>query len=730
MSAQKKMSKVQSKMQVPLTPTSVTPTAVTPTAVMPTAVTPTAVTPTAVTPTAVTPTAVTPTAVTPTAVTPTAVTPTAVTPTAVTPTAVTPAAVPRFLKRAELFEYLEKNRGAEDIFERVYAFAEASGVRIRHDQQECISTIDQTPLTTPTNSAQESPRGARGAPCTEAMAMTIAETEYESDLTSVVSDSDGSVRASETASMRASETGSMNTSETALSATSKQSRRSQRGKVVSVPFTRARDGTYRMSLGQIFQEEEMNQPAPTRGSLVCRMLMSGGRGGTAVQREFSGLLFDSESWLPLATPPPAFKLRPATDAVNALLVADAYDIIRVDDGTVVTLYKWNHPQHGKVWGMASNNGYDVSSLYWMGPMTYAEVFYDLAVRRYPEFVTQTGMGITRTGKSTRLTFTKLDPSFSYTVGFRHHNFHPVVEDPERMWSIQSLPNLAQRYGTTVELTLQSLAVDLAATKTGTSNVVSSESPKVSSESPKASSAGPALFEAGSEAPVLKIPAQATIEPTQLARELGVEQLTLAHLRTAGVCAFETAIAHISGAARVFPADLAFNYGYILRLRPADRLKPGAAAVVAANPDHEHVLVETPLLTRIRRIVYERAPRTIRDRLTAEERQQFSALRAFLTPDRRDFLLIFPAWAARFTTFEKFTNSVIAEAIHILRQRVRTPPSRDPRPSTMAGHIASALLNHISKTMALTAPHRDAESILRDLIIVPENAYLFLRAMQA
>jgi hypothetical protein len=635
------------------------------------------------------------------------------------------AAVPRFLKRAELFEYLEKNRNAEDIFERVYAFAEASGVRIRHDQQECISTLDQTPLMTPTGSAQESPRGARGAPCSEAMAMTIAETEYVSDQTSVVSESGGSVRASETASVRASETASVRASETASSVTSKQSRRSQRGKVVSVPFTRARDGTYRMSLGQIFQEDDMNQPAPTRGSLVCRLLLSGGRGGTAVQREFSGLLFDSESWLPLATPPPAFKLRPANDAVNALLMADAYDIIRVDDGTVVTLYMWNHPQHGKVWGMASNNGYDVSSLYWMGPMTYAEVFYDLAMRRYPEFVSQTGMGIARTGKSTRLTFTKLDPGFSYTVGFRHHNFHPVVEDPERMWSIQSLPNLAQRYGTTVELTLQNLAVNLAASEAAASNA-GVASPAASNES----LASPATIEAVSEAPVLKIPAQAIIEPAQLARELGVERLTLAHLRTAGVCAFETAIAHISGAARVFPADLAFNYGYILRLRPAERLKPGAAAVIAANPDHEHVLVETPLLTRIRRIVYERAPRTIRDRLTAEERQQFSALRAFLTPDRRDFLLIFPAWAARFAAFEKFTSSVVAEAIHTLRQRVRTPPSRDPRPSTMAGHIASALLNHISKTMALTAPHRDAESILRDLIIVPENAYLFLRAMQA
>jgi hypothetical protein len=70
--------------------------------------------------------------------------------------------------------------------------------------------------------------------------------------------------------------------------------------------------------------------------------------------------------------------------------------------------------------------------------------------------------------------------------------------------------------------------------------------------------------------------------TEHCARLGVEQLTLAHLRTAGVCAFETAIAHISGAARVFPADLAFNYGYILRLRPAERLGPGAHVTTGSN----------------------------------------------------------------------------------------------------------------------------------------------------
>ena len=614
--------------------------------------------------------------------------------------------IPKFLKRAEFLEYLVNHQHDEDIFKQVYEFAEASGVRIRHDQQECMNwaadmDTPQSGTVTPRSDVQDSPRGA---PSSEAMAMTIAETGYESDLnSSTLSALGGTPRASEAtsentsviASETASETASENVSEaaTSSSSTSKFSRRSRssrssrNGKVVPVPFTRARDGTYRMSLGNIFPDDEMSQPAPTRESLVCRLLLSSGRGGTAHQREFSGLLLDSATWLPLATPPPAFNLRPATRAVDALLAAGAYDIIRVDDGTVITLYQWSHPRAGELWGMASNNGYDVSSLHWMGSKTYAEVFYDLAVRRYPEFAAATGMRVNRIGKTTRLTFSSLDPNYSYTIGFRHHNFHPVIEDPERMWSIQALPNYARRAAAPADAPI-------------------------------------------APPPVLAIPAQAIIEPAQLASELGVEQLTLAHLRTAGVCAFETAIAHISGAARVFPADLAFNYGYILRMRPAARLSEGAAAAAAAFPDHDHVLVETPLLTRIRRIVYERAPRTIRDRLTADERQQFSALRAFLTQDRRDFLLIFPAWASRFAAFEKFTNAVVGEAIHILRQRIRTPPSRDPRPSSMAGHIAQALLNHISKKMALTAPHRDIESILRDRIVVPENAYLFLRAMLA
>ena len=583
----------------------------------------------------------------------------------------------KFLKRGALLAYLAKNSTAEDIYDQVWAFAEACGVRIRHDQ-ECAETAPKVaaPTQHALNAANFEAKVVKLS--SEPMGMTIAETHegYESDATSET------VR-SETASLK-----SVVPSDSNITSDSKGSRRS-RGKVVNIPFERTRDGSYKMSLRHIF-DDEPSQAMPTQGSLVCRLLLSAGRGRGALQREFSGLLFDTASWLPLVTPPPAFNLRPASRAVDALLAAGAYDIIRVDDGTIITLYGWNNPQLGQFWGMASNNGYDVSSLYWMGGLTYAEVLFDLASRLYPEFVEQTGMGISHTNKTTRLTFTKLNAAYSYTIGFRHHNFHPVTEDPERMWFIQALPNQAVIYS----LSQKASEVELA---------------------PK---------------PELAIPLQAILDPVVLASQLGVEHLTLGHLRSVGQCAFETAIGHISGAAKVIPATLAFNYGYILRLRAPENLPEGAAAVVAAHPDHDHVLVETPLLSRIRRIIYERAPRSIRDRLTAGERQQFSALRAFLTPDRRDFLLIFPAWATKFNEFDRFTSTVVGEAIHILRQRVRSPPSREPRPSSMAGHIALALLNHITKRIELTAPHRDAESILRDMIVVPENAYLFLRAMMA
>lgn len=620
--------------------------------------------------------------------------------------------------REELFKFLEKGSettSTDDMIEQLYTIMTLHGVRIRHDQFDCGMSVadaaevngvakaadaasatgvakstDATNNTEATgvNGAAEATNnigaaeanGANGA--AEANGATGANGAV--DATNIIGATSEAAMADDVSEVsEATDASALDSVTTTNSMASNKSRaRSKHGVSVPAPIERGRNGMHLLTLSRLFAEDEPIQPAPVRGSTVCRILLSGSRGRSSrsIQREFGGLLIDARTWRIIAAPPPAFNLRPAANAVDTLLAADAYDIIRVDDGTVVTIYCWNHPKNGPTWAMATSNGYDVSALYWMGSLTYAEVFIDLVTRLYPEFTAITGAALDKSTGETRLSFKNLDPAFSYTIGFRHHNFHPMISDPERMWLIQAVKSSESMLPVVVPMSLPG------------------------------------------------IPVQEVYSHETLAMQMGVPTLTLAHIRAVGATSFETAVAHIGGVAVASPAYLALNYGYILRLRPTEILSPQAIAAVAAFPDHAHVLVETPLLTRVRRLIYERAPRAVRDSITSIERHSYNAMRAYLMPEeQRDYLRLFPSWTQRFNEFGKFVGNVIKEAVHTLRQRAHTPPSRDPRPTTMAGHIALALVDHICKHTKLAAPHRDAESIVRDLISVPENAYLFLRA---
>ena len=587
--------------------------------------------------------------------------------------------------REELFKFLEKGSettSTDDMIEQLYTIMTLHGVRIRHDQFDCgMSVADAAEVNgvakaADAASATEANGAAEANEATEANG--AAEATNNIGATSEATMADDVSEVSE-----ATDASALDSVTTTNSMASNKSRaRSKHGVSVPAPIERGRNGMHLLTLSRLFAEDEPIQPAPVRGSTVCRILLSGSRGRSSrsIQREFGGLLIDARTWRIIAAPPPAFNLRPAANAVDTLLAADAYDIIRVDDGTVVTIYCWNHPKNGPTWAMATSNGYDVSALYWMGSLTYAEVFIDLVTRLYPEFTAITGAALDKSTGETRLSFKNLDPAFSYTIGFRHHNFHPMISDPERMWLIQAVKSSDSLLPVVVPMSLPG------------------------------------------------IPVQEVYSHETLAMQMGVPTLTLAHIRAVGATSFETAVAHIGGVAVASPAYLALNYGYILRLRPTEILSPQAIAAVAAFPDHAHVLVETPLLTRVRRLIYERAPRAVRDSITSIERHSYNAMRAYLMPEeQRDYLRLFPSWTPRFNEFGKFVGNVIKEAVHTLRQRAHTPPSRDPRPTTMAGHIALALVDHICKHTKLAAPHRDAESIVRDLISVPENAYLFLRA---
>ncbi|NBP78783.1 MAG: hypothetical protein EBU62_14995 [Proteobacteria bacterium] len=138
---------------------------------------------------------------------------------------------------------------------------------------------------------------------------------------------------------------------------------------------------------------------------------------------------------------------------------------------MATLYNWAHPQLGPTWALATSNGYDVLPLRWMGPLTFAEVFLDIVTRMYPDFVAATGARLRITGGVAGLEFDRLDPSHSFVIGFRHHDFHPLRADAERMWLIQASPPGATLPGIPLQTPLAPAGLANANAKANATNLV-------------------------------------------------------------------------------------------------------------------------------------------------------------------------------------------------------------------------------------------------------------------
>jgi len=204
----------------------------------------------------------------------------------------------------------------------------------------------------------------------------------------------------------------------AVAATKKKSKKNK-GTPVPVELVK-KDDQYMLSIGARQlpepQSAKMDEYRLVLGINSHKRLMS------KLQNECNGVVISSLGRV-LAYPPPAFTECLSKD-VNKKMAENFYDIYRVDDSTIVTLYYWDTK-----WAIASSKGYDVSTLRWIGKRTYAEVIYDLAVRLYPGFVEATGISL----ENGRLSFKNvLEVSKSYTIGFRHHDFHPLKADAENL----------------------------------------------------------------------------------------------------------------------------------------------------------------------------------------------------------------------------------------------------------------------------------------------------------
>lgn len=463
---------------------------------------------------------------------------------------------------------------------------------------------------------------------------------------------------------------------------------------------------------------------------ITRLIMSCDRhnvkSAAPICAECNGVVIDARSWHLLAMPPRAFNPRHNAKMINDFLSKGLYDIIPVPDGTVVTMYPWN-PTATQVemgaragyWALASTHGYDVSTLKWMGPLAYAEIF-DRIASTYPAFYSKAGVKIVRHGDAGPFLFCgDLDRSKCYTLGFRHHDFHPMTWDPQGMWQIQYThllaPSSDESAGERVVcwddggglpgIPWQKVADPLFFVS-APANTASVEAAKT------AETEGDTSQQRSAEC----VPVQDTTQAS-----VGVDLVTLDVILDSCKNAVEEAkiLAANWAADPAAPPTARANYGYILRSKDPQ-----------ITGEHSDFLIESPLLRRVRKILYQRPSRTVREELNSENRLDYNALRMFLTAaDREELITLFPSWKKRFNDFEEFINNVVHNVVHIHRQASMGAASRVPVPKSSTTLVARALLDHITRHETISAFHRDTESVVRDYALDPSYALVYLKALK-
>lgn len=95
---------------------------------------------------------------------------------------------------------------------------------------------------------------------------------------------------------------------------------------------------------------------------------------------------------------------------------EEYNVYRAVDGTRVTLY---YVARLNAWLMSTARSYDAREFRWVGPKTYMEAFMECAHAHI----------------SPSFSLDMLNKSEIYSFIFRHHDFQPLVRDPQGLWQI-------------------------------------------------------------------------------------------------------------------------------------------------------------------------------------------------------------------------------------------------------------------------------------------------------
>ena len=332
--------------------------------------------------------------------------------------------------------------------------------------------------------------------------------------------------------------------------------------------------------------------------------------------ECNGMVFDMQDWRVLVLPVMGFCKNVANVEIKN------YKITPVIDGTIVTLYPWNHPSKGKVWSLSSNGGYDVSGMKWIGELTYMEILQDLIERLYPNFLAHAGKN-----------FENLDTNYSYTIGFRHHNFHPFKSDPEKIWQIHS-----------TNLTTETLT----------------ENPMLQYITPQ-------------------IPIICVFN-------------TIKEIRDSLFNSINEALDE---------NNPQINYGYIL-----------------SAPSTPSVLIDSPLLAKIRNLIY-------KSRFIYPKDMDIISINSYVSHKNRDiFVKLFPEWQQKFDKYDTIVQNITRGIIHTLRQRTMKSSSKEPTFQTSFGQLTKSILTDITENEKINVFDKHIESIIKDFIMQPKYIIMF------
>jgi hypothetical protein len=251
---------------------------------------------------------------------------------------------------------------------------------------------------------------------------------------------------------------------------------------------------------------------------------------------------------------------------------------------------------------------------WIGSTTYNQVL-NAILSEFPDF-----------------SYDKLDKHKSYTIGFRHSEFHPLNDTKTpHAWFIQSadLSSLEIKNNENIGLPIQqALSWNYILSSQMNSSINLSNDNVLSTQGSSHPTQGSVNFTQGS---------------------LPTNKLPLAHEASARVREILINTSNTALTKYLETGNKEIHYGYIFRSK------------TGRSPD---LTVESELLKHIRQLVYN-LPKPFNTILTINElnRMDYVVLRAFMNPEYAyEFIQLFPQFRAKYneytTFFENFTQLII------------------------------------------------------------------------